>query len=303
MTGDRRDELERVGELFEGVPDARPEATEAARAALVARFEATERPSTFKPRRRRARLVLAAAGCAAALVAASIVITGSDVATNAYAVQPQPSGLVIVSVNSLEDGDGLQRALRGAGIPAAVEFNDRSDLPPLRGRPELPPQFRSVLPSAGSVGACIAKLPGSGVTVELSYPESLAHLADLDPSLQRTLQRSTKHLARDTLKELKRTLSPAGFRRFLRLEKKRERLAGKRGPHRQVVPAVPPFAFVPTEDLVPPIEEEGVTFIVDPDGLAADERLHIVTTGDDLKSMTVYSRNAICVAGDRNRSE
>jgi len=322
MTGNMRDDLERVGELFEGEPDARPEAMEAARSALVARFEATEHPSAqpvqrkrlFARRiaraaralklRRRFRLVIAAGGCAAALVAASIFIASSDVATNAYAVQPQPSGLVIVSVNSLEDGEGLQRTLREAGIPAVVEFNDRSDLPPLRGRPGLPPQFRSLLPSAGSVGACIGKLPGSSMSVELPYPESLAHLADLDPSLQPTLQGSTENLARDTLKGLKRTLSPAGFRRILRLEKKRKRLASKRKlPHQPVVPTIPPFTFVPTRDLVPPTEGQGVTFIIDPNGLEADERLHIVTTGDDLNSMTVYSRNAICIASGRDRSE
>jgi len=305
MTGKGRDELERVGELFEGVPDARPEAKEAALEALVARFEADECPSARPVRRRPrfARLVIAAA-CAAALLAASIFITSSDVATQAYAVQLQPSGLVIVSVNRLEDGEGLQRSLREAGVPALVEFNGRSDLPPLRGRPGLPPQFRSVVPSTGAVGACTAKLPGSGVTVELPYPESLAHLADLDPSLQPTLQRSTENLARDTLKRFKRTLSPAGFRRALRLEKKRKRLASKRKQARQpVVPPIPPFTFIPTEDLVPPTEEKGVTFIIDPDGLEADERLHIATTGDDLKSMTVYSRNAICIASGRNRSE
>jgi hypothetical protein len=305
MTGSRGDELERVGELFEGLPDAPPEAREAARAALVARFETSERPSAQRaPRLRwRARLLLAA-GCAAALLVATIFVTDSDVATKAYAVQPQPSGLVIVFVNSLEDGEGLQRALREAGVPAVVEFNDRSDQPPLRGQPGPPPQFRSVLPSAGSVGACIAKLPGSGVTVELPYPESLAHLADLDPSLRPTLQRSTKGLALDTLRELKRTLSPAGFRRVLRLEKKRKRLASKgTQSHPASVPTVPPFTFVPTEDLVPPTEEKGVTFIIDPSGLEADERLHVVTAGDELKSMTVYSRNAICTASGRNRSE
>ncbi len=322
MTGNGRDELERVGELFEGVPDARPEATEAARAALAARFEATERPSAQPMQRgrlsvrgiaraarafglrRRARLVLAAGGCAAALVAATVIVTSSDVATKAYAVQPQPSGLVFVFVNSLEDGEGLQRALREAGVPAVVEFNDRSDLPPLRGRPGFPPGFRNVVPSPdGSAGGCTARLPGpvkvpgldvTVETVELPYPESLVHLADLDPSLRPTLQRSTENLARDTLRELKRTLSPAGFRRVLRLEKKRKRIASKR--NQPIISTVPPFTFVPTEDLVPPTDEEGVTFIVDPNGLEEGERLHIVTTGDDLKSMTVYSRNAICIA-------
>jgi hypothetical protein len=311
MTGKKRDELERVGELFEGVPDARPEAWEAAEAALVARFEATERPSAQPSLRRRARLVLAAAGCAAALAAASIFITSSDVATKAYAVQPQPSGLVIVSVNSLEDGEGLQRALGEAGVPAVVEFNDRGDLPPLRGRPGFPPGFRNIVPSPdGPAGACTARLPtpvevpGSGrtvETVELPYPESLAHLADLDPSLQPTLQRSTENLARDNLRKLKRTLSPAGFRRVLRLRKS---IASKRKqPHQAVVLTVPPFTFIPTEDLVPPTKEKGVTFIVDPNGLEAGERLHIVTTGNDLQSMTVYSGNAICIASGRSRSK
>jgi hypothetical protein len=314
MTKKRKDEFGRVNDLFEGLPDARPEAREAARAALVARFEATEDRSA-RPVRRGwlgARFVIAAAGCATALVVATIFITSSDVATKAYAVQPQPSGLVIVFVNSLEDGEGLQQSLRDAGVPAVVEFNDRSDLPALRGRPEFPPGFRNIVPSRHrSIGVCTARLPapvkvpGSDVTVEtveLPYPESLGHLADLDPSLQPTLQTSFEEVKENTLRELKQTLSPAGFRRVLKLTNKSQQYPGARTEAARAEKlGVPPFTFVPTEDLVPPTEEEGVTFIIDPRGLGAGESLHIVTTGGGLQSMTAYTRNAICTANGESK--
>ncbi len=307
MTKKRKDEFERVGELFEGLPDARPEARDATRAALVARFEATERRGPLK-RRRRARLILAASGCAAALVAATVIVTSSDVAARAYAVELQPSGLVTVSINSLEDGEGLQQSLREAGVPAVVEFNDRSDLPALRGRPEFPPGFRNIAPSRHrSIGACTVRLPapvkvpGLDITVEtmeLPYPESLGHLAGLDPSLQPTLQTSFEEVKENSLRELKQTLSPAGFRRVVRkLTEKSQQYPGARTETARAEKLeVPPFTFVPTEDLVPPTEDEGVTFIIDPNGLEAGESLHIVTTGGGLQSMTAYTRNAICTA-------
>lgn len=330
MTEGKRDEFERVGELYEGLPDPRAESKEAARAALVARFEAAEREAqSVQPghpllrgtariaqafNRLRAFRILAAGGCAAALVAATIIVTSGDVATRAYAVEPQPSGLVFVSINSLEDGEGLQQSLRDAGVPAVIAFNDEPRRPLLSGRNEFPPGFRNVIPARDELsnGACTARIPvpgrapGSDITVELPYPESLGYLAGLDPSLRPTLQTSFEEVRENVLPEAKRTLSPKAFQRVLRLERKRGRLerAGKLpkypGAGAETARAeklkLPPFTFVPTEDLVPPTEEEGVTFIIDPSGLEADERLHIVTTGGSLQSMTAYSRNAICIA-------
>ena len=74
------------------------------------------------PRRGRARLALAGATLAAAVAAVALVLTGSDATPSAYAVQPKGDGAVSVSIHSLGDAAGLQRALRAAGVPAEVRY-------------------------------------------------------------------------------------------------------------------------------------------------------------------------------------
>jgi len=132
--------FERVSQLFEGLPDPEPEAREAARAELLARFEATARHSgqpaprvplfvrgaawvaqAFK-RPRRARLIFVAA-CTAALVAAAVTVIGNDVASPpAYAVEPQPGGGVKIEIYSLSQPEGVEAALEEAGVASQINY-------------------------------------------------------------------------------------------------------------------------------------------------------------------------------------
>jgi hypothetical protein len=83
--------------------------------------EQAEAPRPARPRR---RLVLATAG--AGLVAAGLVVgipamTG-DRAPAAHAVTSNPDGTVTITVNRLEDPEGLERELAARGITADVSF-------------------------------------------------------------------------------------------------------------------------------------------------------------------------------------
>jgi hypothetical protein len=85
---------------------------------------ARNRPEPAPTPRRRPLLrpaPIAAAGAVLATAAVAVVIaTGGDGASPAYAVTPQSNGSVTVSVKSLDDADGLQQALRDAGVNAVV---------------------------------------------------------------------------------------------------------------------------------------------------------------------------------------
>lgn len=75
------------------------------------------------PKRRRP-LHLALAGLVALAVAAVVLIvsSGSDDTSRAFAVEPLKGGGVAIKIYGLEDADGLEQALEGAGIPAQVDW-------------------------------------------------------------------------------------------------------------------------------------------------------------------------------------
>lgn len=74
-------------------------------------------------RNRRPRLVVAGgvAAVVAAGIAAGVPFLGGG-GTQAYAVTKNGDGSVTVEVSSLKDAAGLERQLRDAGIPAAVQY-------------------------------------------------------------------------------------------------------------------------------------------------------------------------------------
>jgi hypothetical protein len=88
---------------------------------VVAENPAPARPA---PRHRRpGRIVLAGAGCAAALAAVAVVAGSGGTTTKAYAVESRPGGDVAVSINETSDAAGLQRSLEDEGIPAVVDYD------------------------------------------------------------------------------------------------------------------------------------------------------------------------------------
>jgi hypothetical protein len=91
---------------------------------VVAEQAVVERAVAERPVRSRRRLVLATAG--AGLVAAGLVVgipavTG-DHTPAAHAVTGNDDGTVTITVNRLEDPDGLERELAAHGITADVSF-------------------------------------------------------------------------------------------------------------------------------------------------------------------------------------
>jgi hypothetical protein len=91
------------------------------RSAALAAEEAT-RAATATPLWRRPRLALGG-GAATATVAAALIVSASGGGTPAaYAVEPQPEGMISVEILSLEDAKGLVEALDEVGIPAAVDY-------------------------------------------------------------------------------------------------------------------------------------------------------------------------------------
>lgn len=77
------------------------------------------------PSRRPRRLALV--GSAAASIGAVVAGTFLLQPSAAYALDPQPDGDIVVTINSLKDADGLERALRDAGVEAEVDYD--ADLP------------------------------------------------------------------------------------------------------------------------------------------------------------------------------
>ncbi len=92
--------------------------------AIVAERAAAEaEASTGTPARRRGlRLALAGAAVAAAATVTLIVGAGGGGTPAAYAIEPQPEGMVNVEIRSLEDAKGLEQALDKAGIRASVTY-------------------------------------------------------------------------------------------------------------------------------------------------------------------------------------
>jgi hypothetical protein len=72
-------------------------------------------------RRRRRRLACTGAGLVTATVTAvGLPIGVSSTSAPAFAVETQSDGDVVVTINDLSDADGLQNALRDAGVNATV---------------------------------------------------------------------------------------------------------------------------------------------------------------------------------------
>ncbi len=88
---------------------------------IVAENPATDRPA--RGSRQPRRLVLAGAGCAAAVAAVAVVAGSGGTTTKAYAVESRPGGAVEVSINEASDAAGLQRSLEDEGIPAVVDYD------------------------------------------------------------------------------------------------------------------------------------------------------------------------------------
>src|SRR4051812_10887418 len=82
-----------------------------------------EAPAAAPRRLRRLRPSrLALVGIAAASAAAVVAATTSDGPSAAYAVNPSANGSVTVHIERLSDAAGLERKLRGAGVPAVVDY-------------------------------------------------------------------------------------------------------------------------------------------------------------------------------------
>jgi hypothetical protein len=91
------------------------------RGAALAAEEAT-RATTAMPLWRRPRLALGGAAATATVAAAMIVSAGGGGTPAAYAVEPQPEGMISVEIRSLEDARGLEEALGEVGIRASVDY-------------------------------------------------------------------------------------------------------------------------------------------------------------------------------------
>jgi hypothetical protein len=134
--------------------------------------------------RRRIAVLLGALLLVLAGVGAGAVLWPRRLATPAYAVQEQPDGSVVVTVNDLSDPIGLQNALAAHHVPAAVLVLDpaRPCLAPMsaveapgaiQGRPDhpnvltirpdrLPPGGVAVLGLFGGPGTAGSGTAGSG---------------------------------------------------------------------------------------------------------------------------------------------
>lgn len=111
-------------------------------AALAA--EKAARATTATPLWRRPRLALGGAAAAATVAVTMIVSAGGGNTPAAYAVEPQPEGMVSVEIRSLEDARGLEEALDEVGIPASVDYL-------ATGMACKEPRFQPVPPPGGRV--------------------------------------------------------------------------------------------------------------------------------------------------------
>jgi hypothetical protein len=100
--------------------------TELRRVVVVERHVLGVREPARPPRFGWSRRVVMAGGVAVVLGVASAagvpLLVGGEGAPPAYAVTPNGDGTVTVEISSLRDADGLERELREAGVPAAVQY-------------------------------------------------------------------------------------------------------------------------------------------------------------------------------------
>lgn len=91
------------------------------------REHVTSRRPAPAPRRRR-RIVAAgsALGAAVAITAGGLALRPDP----AFAISPQADGDIVVTIHSLDDADGLERALRAQGIDADVDYSTDVPEPP-----------------------------------------------------------------------------------------------------------------------------------------------------------------------------
>lgn len=82
----------------------------------------TAAPTSARRRRRPPHLALASAAGLAAIAVVLVVSSGGDNTSKAFAVEAQEGGGVTIEIYSLEDADGLEQALKRAGIPAQVNW-------------------------------------------------------------------------------------------------------------------------------------------------------------------------------------
>lgn len=149
------------------------------------------RTATHTPAWRRApRLALGAAAVLLAAVAMLVFDSGGDNPPQAFAVEPQEGGGVRIEIYSLEDADGLERALEDAGIPAQVTW-----LPPGKfcREPHFTPSIVK-LPGGGSMSGFTMSGPGEALTISVGSTEAWrkgrsAHAnVNLDPAAFRADQ-------------------------------------------------------------------------------------------------------------------
>jgi hypothetical protein len=138
--------------------------------------EPAKTPPVIPEHRSRLRRPLALVGGAVTSAAATLVAVlaiGSSGEGAAWAVTSNDDGTVTVEINSLADADGLERKLRGAGVPAVVEY-ERSAVAcaaaPSAGIPVSPnangamteePALREAPPRARELGLDQAGLPAT----------------------------------------------------------------------------------------------------------------------------------------------
>lgn len=82
-----------------------------------------DRPAVRRRSGRRLALVGGVAASVGVVFAASSLFQPEA----AYALDPKPDGDIVVTISSLEDAEGLERALRDAGVEAEVNYD--ADLP------------------------------------------------------------------------------------------------------------------------------------------------------------------------------
>lgn len=127
------------------------------------------------------QLALGGAIALAAIAIALIFSAGGDNPPAAFAVEPQEGGGVTINVYNLEDADGLEQALEGAGIRAQVTW-----LPPgtFCREPHFTPS-RAKLPGGGALSGGTISGPGA-LTISVGPTKSarrrsLANV-NLDPA-------------------------------------------------------------------------------------------------------------------------
>ncbi len=110
------------GKDFEARLLVRLKAVVAERGAAAAGPEAEVATAPGPWRRRPLRLALAGAAALAIAVVVLIVSSGGGNTSRAFAVEPLAGGGVAIKIYSLEDTDGLEEALKKAGIPAQIDW-------------------------------------------------------------------------------------------------------------------------------------------------------------------------------------